>query len=159
MAIDGTATMWGARARSDRPKAIMFPHDGTSVMPTPSSARLPSATMATATPSRAIDTMAGSTLGSTSRHRMRRWPAPRTSAAFTNSRSDHAIVEARAMRPMSGTVTMARAATSTPDLRPFDTSSWALAKMATSDRASTRAGIDSNTLNTVVSTASAAPRK
>ena len=58
------------------------------------------------------------------------------------------------MRPMSGTVTMARAATSTPDLRPFDTSSWALAKMATSDSASTRAGIDSSTLNTVVSTAS-----
>ena len=58
------------------------------------------------------------------------------------------------MRPMSGTVTMARAATSTADLRPFDTSSWALAKMATSASASTSAGIDSSTLNTVVSTAS-----
>ena len=78
---------------------------------------------------------------------MRAWPAPRTSAAFTNSRSDQAIVLARAMRPMSGTVTMARAAMITPDLRPFETFCSALANMATSDSASTRAGIDSSTLN------------
>ena len=76
-----------------------------------------------------MDTMAGSTLGSTSRQRMRTWPAPSTSAALTNSRSDHAT-RWRAMRPMSGTVTIARPRMSTADLRPFDTS-WALAKMAT----------------------------
>ena len=50
---------------------------------------MPSATIATATPSSAIDNIAGSTLGSTSRKMMRRCFAPCARAASTNSRSDH----------------------------------------------------------------------
>ena len=94
-----TAQPWGqgrtARARSCCPRR-------TSVTPTPSSARLPSATMATAMPSSAIDIMAGATLGSTSRSMIRRWLAPSTWAALTNSRSDQDSALARGDAPEDG---------------------------------------------------------
>ena len=63
---------------------------------------MPSATMATAMPSSAIDSIAGSTFGSTSRQMMRRFFAPCARAASTNSRSDHDNVLARVIRPSTG---------------------------------------------------------
>ncbi len=115
--------------------------------------------MATPMPSRAIDAMAGSTLGSTSRSMMRLCLAPSTSAARTNSRSDHAIVDARVMRAMSGTLTSAMAAISTVIVLALEVFSSALAKTATIDSTSTSAGIDRITLNSVEKTVSVLPRK
>ena len=69
---------------------MMFPHDGVGAWtPTPKSDSPPSATIATPTPSSAIDIIAGTTLGSTSRNMMRNCLAPIALAAVTNSRSDH----------------------------------------------------------------------
>ena len=68
---------------------MMLPHDGVGgFTPTPRMLSVPSATIATATPSSAIDIIAGSTLGSTSRIMMRSGLAPWARAASTNSRCD-----------------------------------------------------------------------
>ena len=64
--MDGMRTRPGALQAVDRPLAIMFPHDGVGRLDADAEARPPSATMATAMPSRAIENIAGSTLGSTS---------------------------------------------------------------------------------------------
>ena len=99
----GSNTMCGARWSLMRPMAIMLPHVGVSVSTlAPRIASVPSATIATAMPSSAIDDIAGSTLGSTSRVMMRRCFAPWARAASTNSRSDHDSVLARVMRPSTG---------------------------------------------------------
>ncbi len=66
----------------------------------------PSAMRAMAMPSRAIETMAGSTLGRTSRKMMRESLAPWALAARTNSRWLHVMVLARVMRARIGMVTM-----------------------------------------------------
>ena len=53
-------------------------------------------------PSSAIENIAGSTFGSTSRKMMRRFLAPWPRAASTNSRCDHVSVFARVMRAEHG---------------------------------------------------------
>ena len=65
----------------------MFPHDGVGgLTPTPRIDSVPSATIATAIPRSAIENIAGSTLGSTSRIMIRPFFAPWARAASTNSR-------------------------------------------------------------------------
>src|SRR6185503_8594449 len=64
----GMKMMCGDSASLPRSPAMMLPHDGVGARtPTPRMLSVPSATMATAIPSSAIDIIAGSTLGSTSR--------------------------------------------------------------------------------------------
>ena len=85
----------------------MLPHDGVGGRtPTPRIASAPSATIATAMPSSAIENIAGSTFGSTSRTMMRPFFAPWARAASTNSRCDQLSALARVIRPSSGIVTM-----------------------------------------------------
>jgi len=65
----------------------MLPHDGVGGRtPTPRMARVPSATIAMATPSSAIENIAGATFGSSSRIMIRPPLAPWARAASTNSR-------------------------------------------------------------------------
>ena len=102
--------MCGARLMYWRPIAIMLPHVGVSGSTlAPRMLSVPSATIATAMPSSAIEYIAGSTLGRTSRKMMRRCFAPCAFAASTNSRSDHDSVLARVMRPSTGIDTIPRA--------------------------------------------------
>ena len=90
-----------------RPSAIMLPHVGVLASTlAPRMASVPSATIATAMPSSAIEYIAGSTFGSTSRKMMRRFFAPWAFAASTNSRCDHESVLARVIRPSTGIDTM-----------------------------------------------------
>ena len=70
-------------------------------------ARPPSATITTAIPRSAIESIAGSTFGRISRRMTRACFAPCARAASTNSRSDHERVDARVMRASTGIETIA----------------------------------------------------
>ena len=83
-------------------------------MLTPNTASAPSSTITTATPSSAIDNIAGMTFGSTSRNMTRLSVAPCARAAMTNSRCDHESALARVMRPSTGIETMPTARMTTP---------------------------------------------
>ena len=87
---------------------MIAPHDtdGRRARSGRASARPPSATITTATPSSAIENIAGITFGSTSRTMIRRSFAPMARAAITNSRCAHASVFARVMRASTGIDTM-----------------------------------------------------
>ena len=128
----------------------MLPHDGVGARtPTPRMRSVPSATMATAMPSSAIDNIAGSTFGSTSRTMMRPFFAPCARAASTNSRCDQLSALAREIRPSSGIETMPMArmsATSGGMPPPFAAWSALPSRNALIARARTVAGTDSSTL-------------
>ena len=63
--IDGTIQTHGVRFRSSICEAIMLPHDGSGgLMLNPNRARPPSITITVATPSSEMESMAGTTLGS-----------------------------------------------------------------------------------------------
>ena len=147
-----------------RSSPMMLPHDGVGgFTPTPRMLSVPSATIAIAIASSAIDIIAGITLGSTSRIMMRRGFAPWARAASTNSRWDQVSAEARVMRPRSGidTIPMARirssfGSTFVPPLPLALDAPW---RKATRASASTTAGMARNTLNSDVSTVSTLPPK
>ena len=157
----GSNTTCGARCNAVRPMAIMLPHVGVSVSTlAPRMASVPSATIATAMPSSAIDNIAGNTLGSTSRQMMRRCFAPCARAARTNSRSDHDSVLARVMRPSTGIDTNPSArinATSGSSPPPFVPG--CVRRMVTSASARITAGMARNTSSRRLTTTSTLPRK
>src|SRR5450759_1215663 len=101
--IDGSNVMCGDVNSSPRSTAMMLPHDGVGgFTPTPRIASVPSATMAMAMPSSAMENNAGATFGRSSRIMTRPFLAPWARAARTNSRWDQLSALARAMRPTSG---------------------------------------------------------
>ena len=102
--------------------------------------------------------MAGMTLGSTSRTMMRPLRAPIARAARTNSRSDHVSVVARVIRPSSGIETMPSPRITTI-VRRVPVTPSAEASTVTSDSASTNWGMARNTFIAGVAIASKRPRK
>ncbi len=160
--IEGPTTSQGSpRSASLRPLAIMLPQVGVSMfggMPAPRIDRLPSTINATATPSKVIDIIAGTTFGKISRMRIRGVLAPMVFAAMTNSRSDHVSVEARVIRPRMGTDTMPMAKVTVTVLRRSLVSSVP-ARTANSVSAKTICGIANMMLKLLVISASMRPRK
>ena len=87
ISIDGTIHTVGAAFKSLIWELIMLPQDGSgNGMLKPKIASAPSSTITTATPSSAIDSIAGSTFGRTSRNMTRQFDAPCARAAMTKSR-------------------------------------------------------------------------
>src|SRR3954454_18593208 len=127
MNIDGAIHTFGAVSIVSIWPAIMLPHDefGFGTL-RPNSARPPSITMTIAIPSSAIDSIAGSTLGNTSRSITRIDFAPWARDAITNSRCDHASVFALVIRPSTGTDTMPIATTITPMRPPYVGGCWSV---------------------------------
>ena len=157
----GSNTMWGARWSWVRPMAIMLPHVGVSVSTlAPRMASVPSATIATAMLSNAIDIIAGITFGRTSRTMMRRCFAPCARAASTNSRSDHDNVLARVMRPSTGIDTNPSARISaTSGSRPPPFVPGCVRRIVTSASARITAGMARKTSSSRLTTTSTFPRK
>ena len=136
----------------------MFPQDGfwSNGIPTPSRLRPPSATITTPTARSAIENSAGRTLGSTSRHMIRRFFAPCARAAMTNSRCDHVSALARVIRPSTGVDTIPNAMISTTSAGMCDFAGSPRRNDANA-RARISAGTASITSNNVLMTRSTAP--
>jgi hypothetical protein len=99
----GNSTMCGARSTCDRPFWIMIPQLTPLTSPTPKKARAASTTISAARPMKAMETIAGRMLGSTSRTMILRLRVPSVRDASTKSRSAHTMVCALATRAMVGT--------------------------------------------------------
>src|SRR6516165_4948410 len=109
IAAAGKNAIDGAVSRLSRPSAIMPPQLGAGGgTPRPRKLSAPSTTMITATASRKKAISGNAMFGSSSRARIRPWPAPSARAAVTKSRPANDNVAARATRVRLGMLRMPR---------------------------------------------------